>query len=244
MAKTPQHVAAEDSALLELFRVIASGDEVEAARRLSSSSELATRPIGVGANREDPDTCFLVAIRHYVYVGDTALHIAAAAHRRGLVALLVARGADVGARNRRGAEPLHYAADGSPGADCWHPASQGEVVGYLVEAGGDPNVLDKSGVAPLHRAVRSRSSAAVRALLEHGADPRLMNKSGSTPLHLAVQNTGRSGSGSDVAKGEQRRIIALLLAHGANPTDADARGKTVEAATASSWVRDLLHGPG
>src|SRR5205814_3806482 len=107
-------------------------------------------------------------------------------------------------------------------------------------AGADPNALDKSGVAPLHRAVRTRSSGAVSALIENGADPRLMNKSGSTPLHLAVQNTGRSDSGSDAAKDEQGRIIALLLEHGARPTDADRNGKSVASAASSDWVRDLL----
>ena len=67
-----------------------------------------------------------------------------------------------------------------------------------------------------------------------------MNKSGSTPLHLAVQNTGKSNSGSDAAKEEQRRIIALLLEHGASPTDVDANGKTVAAAASSDWIRQLL----
>jgi ankyrin repeat protein len=67
-----------------------------------------------------------------------------------------------------------------------------------------------------------------------------MNKSGSTPLHLAVQNTGKSNSGSDTAKEEQRRIIVLLLEHGASPTDVDANGKTVATAASSDWVRRLL----
>jgi ankyrin repeat protein len=231
----------EDSASLTLFRAIASGDEVEIARRLSSSSEMVTRAIRVGASREDPDTYFLAAIGRYFYVGDTALHIAAAAHRRELTASLTAQGADVRARNRRGAEPLHYAADGNPGTHYSDPVAQGEIVGHLIETGADPNAFDKSGVAPLHRAVRTRSAASVRALLEHGADPRLRNKNGSTPLHLAVQNTGRSNSGSGPAKDEQRDIIALLLAHGARPTDADAKGKTVAAAAANDWIRELLH---
>ena len=144
------------------------------------------------------------------------------------------------ARNRRGSEPLHYAADGSPGADWSNPHGQREVVLLLVRNGADPNVLDSTGVAPLHRAVRTRSSEAVLTLIENGADPRLMNKSGSTPLHLAVQTTGRSGAGSDAAREEQRRLIAMLLAHGARPTDADAKGKTVAAAASSAWIRDLL----
>jgi ankyrin repeat protein len=223
-----------------LFRSIASGDELEIERRLDSSPGLASCPIHTGASRQDAESYFLAAIRHYVYAGDTALHIAAAAHQRELVESLIAKGADVRAHNRRGAEPLHYAADGRPNAEDWDPVAQREVIAYLIEAGADPNALDKSGVAPLHRAVRTRCSAAVSAILENGADPLLMNKSGSTPLHLAVQNTGKSGSGSEAAKDEQGRIIAVLLEHGASPTDADANGKSVAAAASSDWVGDLL----
>ena len=237
-----QRDGSDDGALLALFGAIASGDDLEIARRLDSSRDLAS-PIRIGASRQDADTYFLGAIRHYVYAGDTALHVAAAAHQRELAESLVTRGADVRARNRRGAEPLHYAADGSPGAEHWDPVAQRDVITYLIEAGADPNALDKSGVAPLHRAVRTRCSAAVSALIENGANPRLMNKNGSTPLHLAVQNTGKSNSGSEAAKDEQGRIIALLLGHGASPTDTDANGKTVAAAASSDWIRDLLGTP-
>jgi ankyrin repeat protein len=230
----------DDDALLALFASIASRGHLEVARRLDSSPELASQKIRVGASRQDSDTYFLDAIRHYVYADDTALHIAAAAHQREVAESLVARGANVRARNRRGAEPLHYAADGSPGASYWDPVAQRDVITILIAAGADANAFDKSGVAPLHRAVRTRSSEAVRALIENGADARLPNKSGSTPLHLAVQNTGRSDSGSDAAKDEQRRIVALLMEHGAKPSDIDASGKTVAAAATSDWIRELL----
>ena len=241
MAKTGgQRDGADDDALLALFGAIASRDDPDVTQRLDSLPGLASTPIQIGATRQDAQTYFLAAIRHYVYAGDTALHIAAAAHQRELAESLVTRGAGVRARNRRGAEPLHYAADGSPGAEHWDPVEQRDVITYLIEAGADPNALDKSGVAPLHRAVRTRSSAAVGALIENGANPLLMNKSGSTPLHLAVQNTGRSDSGSEEAREEQGRIVALLLGHGASPTDVDANGKTVAAAASSEWIRDLL----
>jgi ankyrin repeat protein len=229
-----------DAALLALFRAITAGDQVEIARRLDSARGLASRAIRIAASRQDADTYFLAPIRHYVYGGDTALHIAAAAYQRKLAESLVSNGASTRARNRRGAEPLHYAAEGSPDADHWDPDAQRGVIEYLIAAGADPNAIDKSGVAPLHRAVRTRCSAAVRALIENGASPRLMNKSGSTPLHLAVQNTGRSNSGSEAAKHEQRRVIGLLLHHGASPADTDAHGKTVEAAASSDWIRELL----
>jgi len=233
----------DDAALLALFGAIASRDRAEIARGLDSSLRLASRPIRIAASRQDAGTYFLAAIGHYVYAGDTALHVAAAAYQRELAESIVAKGADVRARNRRGAEPLHYAADGGPGAVHWDPVAQREVIAYLIAAGADPNAWDNSGVAPLHRAVRNRCSAAASALIEGGADPRLKNKSGSTPLHLAVQNTGKSKSGSEAAKHEQGRIIAVLLGHGASPTDVDANGKPVAAAASSDWIRHLLDTP-
>jgi len=230
----------DDDDLLALFRAIASRDEPEIARWLGSSGDLATCPIHLGASRQGADNYFLAAIRHHVYAGDTALHIAAAAHLPELAASLVRSGARARARNRRGAEPLHYAADGSPDAQRSDGVAQRDVITYLVGEGADPNALDHSGVAPLHRAVRNRCSAAASALIDHGANPLLPNKTGSTPLHLAVQNTGKSNSGTDAARDEQRRIIVLLLEHGASPADADANGKTVATAATSAWIRELL----
>jgi hypothetical protein len=230
----------DERALLTLFAGIAARDHAEVRRMLAQTPGLATRPLQVGASRQDPGPYFLIPIGHYVYAGDTALHVAAAAHDRQLAESLVAQGAVVRARNRRGAEPLHYAADGRPDPDDWESSPQREVISYLIDAGADPDALDKSGVAPLHRAVRTRSSGAVSALIDRGADPLLMNKSGSTPLHLAVQTTGKSNSGSEVAKEEQHRIILLLLGRGASGTDPDAKGKTVAAAASSDWIRRLL----
>ena len=147
----------------------------------------------------------------------------------------MSHGADPRARNRLGAEPLHYAADGRSESQ-----EQADVIEYLISIGTDPNITDKSGVAPLHRAVRRRSLAAVRTLLDGGANVRKPNKSGSTPLHLAVQNTGASGSGSIEARENQAEIIKLLLERGAKPTDKDAKGKTVDQAATSEWIREIL----
>ena len=217
-----------------LFDAITSGDLDSVKRRINSAPDLATRPLPEG------DGYFANAIHHQLDGGDTALHVAAAAHQPDMVEWLVAQGADVRARNRRGAEPLHYAADGRPGAVDWDPAAQSEVIACLIRAGAAPDAMNKSGVAPLHRAVRTRSSSAVRTLIANGADPYLMNKHGSTPLHLAVQNTGKSNSGSDAAKREQRAIIALLLEYSATARDVDATGKTVHDAATSDWIREML----
>ena len=230
----------DDVALLAFFRAIASRESAEVSRMLDAAPRLAAASIRVAASRQDAEKYFLDSIKHYVYAGDTGLHMAAATYHRATAALLVAKGAHAPARNRRGAEPLHYAADGIPGSAHWDPDAQYSVIEFLIASGADPNACDNSGVAALHRAVRTRCSAAVRALLDNRADARLMNKSGSTPLHLAVQNTGRGLAGTDMAKDEQRLIIALLLGRGAKPTDTDANGKTVKAALTSNWIRDVL----
>jgi ankyrin repeat protein len=226
------------SAFLDFVRHVVNGETDEVSRRLATNPSFATASSDVGATRQDASTFFFSEIADYLYAGDTALHMAAAAFRRPVAELVIAHGADCRAKNRRGAEPLHYAAD----ANHWDPTAQADTIGYLVSIGADPNVRDKSGVAPLHRAVRTRSLPAVRALLDGGANPRAPNKVGSTPLHLAVQTTGRGGSGSEHARQQQTGIIRLLLERGASPTDKDERGKQVRQAATSEWIRALLIG--
>ena len=206
---------ADDAPLHRLILAIVAGDQEAVATLLATSSELAMARVERGATRQAAREWFLEQIGHYVYRGDTALHVAAAAHRPELVRLLVPAGADVAARNRRGAQPLHYAADGAPGSSRWDPAAQAETVICLLEAGADPNATDKGGVTPLHRAVRTRCATAVRALLDGGADPVRPNGRGSTPMQLATWTTGRGGSGSVEAKAQQEEIVRLLEQHGA-----------------------------
>ncbi len=221
---------------LDFVRLVVAGDIDEVSRRLAADPARAVTASTEGATRQEASTFFFTEIAHYLYAGDTPLHLAAAAFQRPVAELLVAHGANCRARNRRGAEPLHYAAD----ANHWHPAAQAETIEYLTSIGADPNALDNSGVAPLHRAVRTRSSSAVRALLDAGANPTQPNLRGSTPLHLAVQNTGRGDSGAPRARQQQAVIIRLLLERGAKPGDQDRRGKHVYEAATSEWIRTLL----
>jgi ankyrin repeat protein len=200
---------------MALVQAIAAGDAATAGELLAASPGLAVAHSRQGATRHDARDYYLEAAQHYLYAGDTALHVAAAGNRHDLARSLIRRGADVGARNRRGAEPLHYAADGSPGSVGWDPGAQAATVACLIEAGADPNARDKSGVAPLHRAVRTRCAGAVAALLDGGADPQLTNGRGSTPLTLTARNTGRGGSGSPAAKAEREEIVRLLERAGA-----------------------------
>lgn len=221
---------------LEFVRAAVDGDVDQVTRRLADNPDLATTSSAVGATRQESSTFFLADIAHYFYAGDTALHMAAAAFRCQVATLLVAHGADCRARNRRGAEPLHYAAD----ANRWDPIAQAETIEYLISVGADPNALDRSGVSPLHRAVRTRSLSAVRTLVDGGADARMPNKAGSTPLHLAVQTTGRGGSGSQQAREQQAGIVRFLVERGARGTDQDGRGKSVHEAATGEWIRSVL----
>jgi ankyrin repeat protein len=190
--------------LASLLVAISTGDHPLITLSLDAAPALATARL---ARR---DEFFLAECHAQVYEGDTALHAAAFAYDVELARDLVARGADVRARNRRGAEPLHAAVIGEPGATNWDPIRQRTVINYLIDAGANPNARATGGVTPLHRAVRNRCSAAVDALLRAGADPRSTNDHGSTPSELARWTTGRGGVGTEAAKVEQQAIIDLL----------------------------------
>ena len=198
--------------LRTLIEAIVDGDEARVLNMLQAEPGLVGESSSTGATRQAAQANFFSKIGHYVYEGDTALHMAAAAHRPAMVARLIALGADVAARNRRKAQPLHYAVAGSPGLPGRLRADQVKVIELLIAAGADPNGVDMGGVTPLHRAVRNRCTEAVRALLENGADPKRPNGAGSTPMRLAEVTSGRGGTGLAEAKAEQARIVALLEA--------------------------------
>jgi AcrR family transcriptional regulator len=200
-----------DKELRELFAAIVQRDGKQLAHLLKDNRELAQAALKVGASRADAKEFFSTEIMHYVYGGDTALHVAAAAHwPEGITALLKA-GADFQAINRHKQTPLHYACAGGPGLADWNPAAQAAAIQVLLNAGADPNLTAKS-VAPLHSAVRNRCAFAVETLLKGGANPALKNKSGSTPADLAKVTSGRGGTGSAEAKAQQAKIIELLRA--------------------------------
>ncbi len=182
---------------------------------LAASPSLANAQVEHGATRQESTDYFLVEIGHYVYAGDTALHIAAASNRPDIARALVAAGADVHAKNRRGAQPLHYAADSQPGAANWDPDAQAATIAYLIEAGADPNATDNSGVAPLHRAVRTRGAAAVRALLDAGADPQRPNRNGSTPGDWRLRPLARAAAARRNPRRSNARSCGLLELRGA-----------------------------
>jgi ankyrin repeat protein len=166
--------------------------------------------------------------------GCTPLHLAARDGRVDLVQLLIERGADVNARNHRGATPLHYAASSRPvsvfllenkaradvadesGRTPLHWAARlGEtpVVVLLMDRGFAPNARDLHGRAPLHDAATAGMAETASALIRRGAEVAAADEFHSTPLHEA-------------ASAKSADVVAVLLGARA-PADArDDFGRT------------------
>ena len=217
-----------------LLDAILDDDRTRVEALLRAAPTLATRLI-------DRAKLYDSKIFHWMYVGDTALHLAAAGYRVEIVQQLLAAGANPNATsNHRRSGPLHYASDGYVSGPEWGEKRQVKTIRVLIEAGAEIDAQDKNGAAPLHRAVRTRCAAAVSFFLKAGSDPLLKNKSGSTPFHLAVQDTGRGGSGAEEARDGQRRIIQEFLSAGVSKLLKDGKGKSVLDCARSGWIRDLL----
>jgi hypothetical protein len=103
---------------------IISGNAGKIASLVAASPALLHEQAAVGATRNGARSYFFEPIAHYMYAGDTALHMAAAGFQYEIVQTLIDQGADCSARNRRGAQPLHYAAD----SRCLEPGHQAATI--------------------------------------------------------------------------------------------------------------------
>jgi len=159
----------------------------------------------------DKDVWYQNKILHHMYRGDGALHVASAAYAVDLIELLIGMGASVNeCKNRRLATALHYASDGVVSHMTYNPRSQELAIKKLLKLGADINAADKNGATPLMRAIRCRSFSAVKVLIEQGADWNIPNKAGTSTIEMATMATGRGGSGTQVAKDSQAKIVDLL----------------------------------
>jgi hypothetical protein len=134
--------------------------------------------------------------------GVQPIHWASLYGHRGVVELLVARGADLRASGRLGTA-LHAAAFGG----------QVELVRWLAAQGLDPNAPAEDAPPLLAVAIRRGNLPLVEALLDVGASPRLADPDGNSPLLLA-------------ASASLEPAVKLLLAKGADVSQANARGTT------------------
>ncbi|MEO8429172.1 MAG: ankyrin repeat domain-containing protein [Verrucomicrobiota bacterium] len=217
-----------------LFAAILDDDRARVKELLEKNPQLSTNAIEMDGRYES-------GIAHWIYAGDTALHVAAAGYRVEIANMLLAAGADPNsAKNHRRSQPLHYASDGYLDNPSWNVERQVTMIRLLLKAGADIHAQDKNGATPLHRAVRTRCAAAVNCLLDAGSDATIQNKPGSTPFHLAVQNTGRGGSGAEKARTAQREIIQTFLARGVSTALKDRNGKSILQWAKSDSIRQIL----
>ncbi|MFF5083454.1 ankyrin repeat domain-containing protein [Actinoplanes sp. NPDC000266] len=162
------------------------------------------------------------------WMGETALHAAAAAGSTGAVRMLLGAGATARARRDNGDTPLHRAATGEiaallieaarevtpdqhneHGQTPLHCARDREVTEVLLRRGASLLARDSFGRTPLHDAGAEKA----RTLLDAGAQVDARDNFGETPLHRAL----RTG---DTA------LVELLLTEGADPAVRDERGRS------------------
>src|SRR6476661_8728380 len=116
-----------------LLAAIVCDDITKAKNFLTQNSSLTAAVVEV-------DRLFDTAICHWLYVGDSALHLAAAGYRTEIVGLLLEAGADSNAaQNRRKSGPLHYAADGYINGPAWNEKKQLQTIRRLLVAGAEIN---------------------------------------------------------------------------------------------------------
>jgi ankyrin repeat protein len=134
--------------------------------------------------------------------GSTLLMQAAAFGSADAVQLLLARGAEVNAKNQFEATALIWGANDPRKARL------------LIEKGADVNARSKRGRTPLMVAASCDGCAAtVRLLLEKGADVKAKDQQGATALDTAVE-------------ADDIETIRLLIAKGADAAAADSSGFT------------------
>jgi len=111
-----------------------------------------------------------------ITTGDTALHIVTA--RRDLVWMqfMVAKGANVNARNAKGETPLEIAAE----------LGFVEGVDFLISVGAHVDETNNTGSTPLIDAVSRRDLDVVRSLLHAGANPDRPDNSGRSARDYAT----------------------------------------------------------
>ena len=112
-----------------LFAAILEDDRAKVNRLLNQHPGLARN----GASEEDR---YETRIAHWIYAGDSALHVAAAGYRVEIAKMLLAAAADSGsAKNRRWSQPLHYASDGYLESAFWNARRQVAMIRLLLKGG-------------------------------------------------------------------------------------------------------------
>jgi ankyrin repeat protein len=171
--------------------------------------------------------------------GNTALHDAVARGHEEVVGLLLARGAEIGARSASGKTPLHLAAG----------KGRAGIVRRLLDRGADMAAFSDEGQTPLHAIAAGGDVPSAELLLDKGADvdvrsrpssspagmPRSLRPNrwaagGNTPLHLAVL-------------ADRSDMVRLLLGRKADPGATNSLGQTPLDYARGAAMKELLRRP-
>jgi ankyrin repeat protein len=204
--------------MTEVETLIAKGADVNA--HFGFDSRITQRILG---SKEDRDT----GLESYFRNTNTPLHYAADRGHKDIVELLIAKGADINAKNNDGQTPLHYAVEKghndiaelfiADGADINAKNNEGQT---LVDIAVNQNrsevvklLVAKGANISIHAAARIGDLVIVENLIQKGTDLNTKDASGRTALHYAVE------------KGH-KDIVELLIANGANVNAKDKNNDT------------------
>lgn len=140
-----------------------------------------------------------------------------------IVKLLIARGANVNAKNAMNYTPLHKAVFNYMGAspnekDC------DKILSLMLEKGANIDAQDKNGTTPLMSAVQKINP--VKILMTKGAKVNLQNANGETALMLAVKGGVKKGFLGIPDVGSFTDAVKQIIAANADLNLQDKWGKT------------------
>lgn len=133
-----------------------------------------------------------------------------------VIKFLIQSGADLNAKNNKGATALDYAS--------WHYL---DAVELLLQAGADPNSKDNVGNTALFTAVYKGHADIVKLLLQAGADVNVENNLGVTPL-ISAANHGH------------RELVSLFLQAGADFNAVNNVGDTALSSASKKGHLDVV----
>src|SRR5262249_43992246 len=181
--------------------------------------------------------------------GSSPLHHAAGFGTLETMKLLLEKGADVNAKNRRASTPLFWAIHDdakvrmlvASGAAVTAKQVEGRtpvyqaatlanglsVLRFLLEKGADPRIATLTGATPLMAAAGRGDVEAITSLIEQGADVNVRNSAGETALMLAATN-------GDL------RAVQLLISKGADVNMRSKRNETALGNDATAGVDETV----
>jgi pectate lyase len=225
-------VAAWEGRADEVEKLISNGADVNA--HFEFDSRIMQRILGA---KESLD----IALERILTDTTTPLHLAAERGHKDIVALLIAKGADVNTEDNDGNTPGHIALDknnsstlelliakGANFTSIHLSAYQGDLdeVRNFIDKGADVNAKNKSGETPLHKAAIRGHKDVVELLIDNAADINARGRWDYTPMFYAAWS-------------RSTEVVELLVEKGADVNAKDEWDWTPLHYMAQDNIRDM-----